>query len=106
MLTILTLLFPTLAVVGLGLTFIGSIVTARAVIIKADDAIKVAGQAGLSGYVSSSGPITPTRDQYLQQPAVQNLIRQSRSAQRGLCLIAVGTALQILGASPSFFPPH
>jgi hypothetical protein len=47
MIAVLTLLFPTFAVVGLSLVLIGSIVTARAVIIKDDEAIAVAGQAGL-----------------------------------------------------------
>jgi hypothetical protein len=103
MITALTLLFPTFAVAGLILAFVEAIVTARAVIIKDDDAIAVAGQSGFTGYQPSSGRLGPARDEYLQQPAVRNLIRQSKSARRGLYLIAIGTLFQIIGAVPSFF---
>ena len=98
----LTVLFPTLAVFGLAIVLVGSIVTARAVIIKDDDAINVAGQSGFTGYSLKQ----PTPQQFKQQPGVRNLIRQSRHARTGLYLIAAGTFFQILGAVPSFFPHH
>jgi hypothetical protein len=96
------LAFPTFAVVGMLMVLVGSIVTARSVILKDDDAIKIAGHAGLTGYLGD-GPPGPTREQYLKQPGVRNLIRQSKQAQLGLRLIALGTCFQILGAIPSFF---
>jgi hypothetical protein len=102
MVTMLTLLFPSLAVFGLAIVLIGSIVTARAVIIKDDDAAGIAGQSGFTGYSLKQ----PTSQQFKQQPAVRNLIRQSKHARAGLYLIAAGTFLQILGAVPSFFPHH
>jgi hypothetical protein len=83
-----------LAIVGLAIVLAGSVVTALAVIIKEDDAINTAGQIGAAPY----GVVIPTREQFLQQPAVQNLIQQSKKAKCGLFLIAGGTFLQILGA--------
>jgi hypothetical protein len=106
MVTVLTLLFPALSVFGLTIVLIGSIITARAVIMRDEKAIKVGGQAGLSGYSKPGGPRLPTHEQSIQQPAVKNLIRQSRHARFGLYLIAAGTFFQILGAVPSFFPHH
>jgi hypothetical protein len=81
---------------------IASIVTARAAIINDGDAISIAGQSGFSGYSLPQ----PTPEQFMQQPAVRNLIRQSRHARAGLYLIAAGTFFQIIGAVPSFFPHY
>jgi hypothetical protein len=86
-------------IAGLVLVLIGSVVTAFAVILKPDDAIKIAGQIGASVY----GVHIPTREQFLQQPAVRNLIRQSRMAKWGLSLIAFGTLIQIVGVAVDAF---
>jgi hypothetical protein len=72
------------ALAGLLLTLIGAVLTARSVILSEDQALHI----GVARYVSGK------RDQDLQLPAVQNLLGASRGAQRGLCLIAVGTLLQ------------
>jgi hypothetical protein len=86
----------TLNIVGLVIVLAGAIVTARAVILKQPrDAIRIAGQSG-AGYWGAG--VKPLPDEtYLQQPAVQNLIRQSKWAKWGLILIAGGTFFQILG---------
>jgi hypothetical protein len=102
MVTIVTMLFATLAVFGLAIVLLGSMVTARAVIVKDEDAISIAGQSGFTGYSLPQ----PMPKQFRQQPAVRNLIRQSRHARFGLYLIAAGTFFQILGAVPSFFSHH
>ena len=86
MVTIVTMLFPTLAVFGLAIVLLGSIVTAR----QDDDAISIAGQSGFAGYSLPQ----PTPELFRQQPAVSNLIRQSRHARFGLYLIAAGTFFQ------------
>ena len=99
MIIFLTMFFPGANVLGLLAVFAGAMITARAVMVSDDEAIKVAGQSGAHGY----GVPKITHDQYVSQPAVRNLIRQSRNARWGLWLIAFGTALQILGAVPSFF---
>jgi hypothetical protein len=72
--------------VGLAITLGGAWVTARAVILKEDDAINV-GLARFSG---------KDREQNLKLPMVQNLLASSRGARRGLLFIAGGTALQIV----------
>ena len=82
-----------LDIVGLVCVFAGSIVTALAVILTEDAAIHIAGQIGASPY----GPVIPSRKEFLQQPAVHNLIRQSKMANWGLLLIAGGTLIQIIG---------
>lgn len=71
---------------GLAITLAGAWITARAVILKEDDAIDV-GLARFSG---------ETRDENLQLPMVQNLLASSRGARRGLLFIAGGTALQLV----------
>ena len=71
---------------GLAITFAGAWITARAVILKEDDAIDV-GLARFSG---------ETREENLRLPMVQNLLASSRGARRGLLFIAGGTALQIV----------
>lgn len=80
-------------IVGLTVVFAGSMVTAFAVILNSDDAIKIAGQIGAAPY----GVVIPTREQFLRQPAVRNLIQQSKRAKCGLFLIAIGTVFQMLG---------
>jgi hypothetical protein len=90
------------AILGLIIVLFGSFITARAVIITDDDAIKTAGQIGAAPFDLA----IPTREQFLQQPAVRNLIKQSRSARNGLYLIFAGTAFQLLGAVLSLFPYH
>jgi hypothetical protein len=84
-----------LEIAGLIVVLIGSVTAAYAVILKPDDAIKIGGRAGVAPY----GVVIPTRDEFLQQPAVRNLIRQSKMATWGLSLIAVGTFIQIIGVS-------
>jgi hypothetical protein len=78
--------------------------SSRAVIITDCQAIRIAGLAPTLGpYAGPEGRQTPTKEQSLQQPGVQNLIRQSRYASRGLVLVGIGTRLQIVGTVPSFF---
>lgn len=88
----------TLTVLGLIIVLLGSFVTARAVMITDDDAIKIAGQISAASY----DLVIPTREQFIQQPAVRNLIKQSRSARNGLYLICAGTAFQLFGAVLGF----
>lgn len=71
---------------GLALTVAGAWITARAVILKEDDAIKI----GLSRFAGKD------REENLRLPMVQNLLASSRGARRGLLLIAGGTALQLI----------
>ncbi|MGR3723467.1 hypothetical protein [Abyssibius alkaniclasticus] len=71
---------------GLAITLAGAWITARAVILKEDDAIDI-GLARFSG---------ETREENLRLPMVQNLLASSRGARRGLLFIAGGTALQIV----------
>ncbi|MDZ4391987.1 hypothetical protein [Cypionkella sp.] len=71
---------------GLLLTLIGALITARAVILKEDDAIDI----GLSRFSSEN------RDENLSLPMVQNLLASSRGARRGLIVIMIGTALQLI----------
>lgn len=71
---------------GLAITLVGAWITARAVILKEDDAINV-GLARFSG---------KDREENLRLPMVQNLLASSRGARRGLLFIAGGTALQIV----------
>lgn len=71
---------------GLSLTLIGAVVTARSIILTEDDAIAI----GVARYGG-------TREENLRLPAVQNLLSQSKAAQVGMWLIALGTALQIIG---------
>jgi hypothetical protein len=98
------LLFPGINVIGLIIVAIGAFVTARAVMMTEETAIKIAGQAPTGfGYAGPDGPQMPTQVEYKQQPGVRNLIQQSRHARRGLYLIFFGTLLQIVGTVPSFF---
>lgn len=78
---------------GLAITLAGAWITARAVILKEDDAIDV-GLARLSG---------ETREENLRLPMVQNLLASSRGARRGLLFIAGGTALQIVPIAVRLF---
>jgi hypothetical protein len=70
----------------LAITLIGAWITARAVILKEPDAIKI----GLPRWAAE------TDEETLQMPMVQNLLASSRGARRGLLFIAGGTALQIV----------
>jgi hypothetical protein len=98
------LLFPAITVIGMIVVAIGAFVTSRAVLMMDVQAIEAAGQAPTAfGYAGPEGPQMPTKEQYLQQPGVRNLIRQSRHASCGLVLIGIGTLLQIAGTVPSFF---
>lgn len=72
------------ALCGLLLTLIGAGVTAKAVILREDDAINI----GVSRW--SGG----TREENLQLPTVKNLLWSSRAAMWGLIMVAAGTALQ------------
>jgi hypothetical protein len=71
---------------GLAITLAGAWITARAVILKEADAIKI----GIPRWVGE------TDEEHLQMPMVQNLLASSRGARRGLLFIAGGTALQIV----------
>lgn len=71
---------------GLALTLAGAWITARAVILKEDDAINI----GLSRFAGKD------REDNLRLPMVQNLLASSRGARRGLLFIACGTALQLV----------
>ncbi|MDR5651558.1 hypothetical protein [Ruixingdingia sedimenti] len=71
---------------GLALTLAGAWITARAVILKEDDAINI----GLPRWASDD------RERNLTLPMVQNLLASSRGARRGLLFIAGGTALQLV----------
>jgi hypothetical protein len=97
-------LFPAINCIGIIIVALGAFVTSRAVIITDDQAVRIAGLApALAAYLGPEGPRTPMKEQYLQQPGVRNLIRQSRLASRGLVFICIGTLLQIVGTIPSFF---
>lgn len=71
---------------GLAITLAGAWITARAVILKEADAIKI----GVPRWAGE------TNEENLQMPMVQNLLASSRGARRGLLFIAFGTALQIV----------
>lgn len=71
---------------GLALTLVGAGITARAVILKEADAIRI----GVPRFAGS------TDEENLRMPMVQNLLASSRGARRGLLVIALGTALQIV----------
>ena len=103
--TYVALLFPAITVAGLIVAAIGAFVTARAVILTDKEAIQVGGRTPMPiGYLGRDRKIPhPTTEQFMQQFSVQNLIRQSRYARRGLVLIGVGTILQLVGTIPSFF---
>jgi hypothetical protein len=83
-------------IAGLVFVLAGSIVIAVAVFVNPRGAIRIAGQSGASYWGAGKKPIP--EETYLQQPAVRNLIRQSKMAKWGLGLIALGTVFQIIGA--------
>jgi hypothetical protein len=84
-------------IAGLVFVLAGSVVIAIAVFVKPREAIRIAGQSGASYW--GAGVKSIPEETYLEQPAVRNLIRQSTMAKWGLGLIALGTVLQIIGAS-------
>lgn len=71
---------------GLLVTLIGAGVTARAVILREDDALAI----GLPRYASQD------RAENLKMPMVRNLLWSSRAAKWGLIMVGVGTSLQAL----------
>jgi hypothetical protein len=71
---------------GLILTGIGAIIAARAVRLSEAQAIHI----GVGRWVSDNA------QENLKLPAVQNLLRQSRAASRGLQCVVAGTAFQAL----------
>lgn len=71
---------------GLAITFVGAWMTARAVILKDDDAIEI----------GSTRIMATHRADRIRNPMVLNLLASSRGARRGLLFIAFGTALQIV----------
>jgi len=75
-----------LTVLGLAISLVGACITARAVILKDNDAVN-GGLSRISG---------ETNEENLRLPMVQNLLASSRGARRGLLLIAGGTLLQII----------
>jgi len=83
--TILTVGSDVLLAFGLLLTVVGAGITASAVVLNEDDAIGI----GVSRFASAN------REENLKLPAVQNLLRASRAAKRGLWTIAWGTGFQL-----------
>ena len=75
-----------LATAGLVLTLIGAAFGAHGTYLSRHDAIEV----GVTRFAGQ------TEAQNLQLPAVRNLLRQSRFAQWGFILIAIGTGLQLV----------
>jgi hypothetical protein len=71
---------------GLAITLVGAWITARAVILKDDDAIDI----------GTTRVMANNRADRIHNPMVQNLLASSRGARRGLLFIAGGTALQIV----------
>lgn len=71
---------------GLALTLAGAWITARAVMLKEDDAIDI----------GTTRAMANNRADRIANPMVQNLIASSRGARRGLLCIAGGTALQLV----------
>jgi hypothetical protein len=71
---------------GLLITLCGAWITARAVILKDDDAIEI----------GTTRVMANNRADRIHNPMVQNLLASSRGARRGLLFIAGGTALQIV----------
>ncbi|GEM_PF-1898743 len=71
---------------GLTLTCLGAAIAAQAVILSADEALNV----GYSRFASGD------REEDLKLPMVQNLLRSSRNARRGLQCIAGGTIFQMI----------
>ena len=79
---------------GLAITLAGAWITARAVILKETNAIKI-GVARWAG---------ETDEENLKMPIVQNLLASSRGARRGLLFIAFGTALQFVPIAVRLLP--
>lgn len=71
---------------GLTLTLVGAWITAHAVILRDEDAVKI----GVARW--SSGDT----EKDLKLPMVQNLLKSSRGARRGLLMIVAGTSGQLL----------
>ena len=71
---------------GLTLTLVGAWITAHAVILREEDAVKI----GLARWASGD----PEKD--LKLPMVQNLLKSSRGARRGLLIIVAGTFGQLV----------
>lgn len=71
---------------GLLLTLMGAIWTAKSVILKPEEAAHI----GVARY--SSGNL----DEDIKLPSVQNLLASSRGARNGLLLITLGTLLQLV----------
>lgn len=69
---------------GLSVTLIGAGVTAKAVILKDDDAI----ETGMPRWAGEG------KEEHMKLPMVQNLLRASRAAKWGLSMVAAGTFLQ------------
>ena len=75
-----------LSLIGLSLTLIGAGITARAVILREDDAIHI----GVPRWASDQ------REENLKLPMVKNLLWSSMAAKYGLVLICAGTVFQAL----------
>ena len=71
---------------GLAITLVGASITARAVVLKEDDAIEI----------GTTRVMANNRADRIHNPMVRNLLASSRGAQRGLWFIVVGTGLQIV----------
>jgi len=73
-----------LTLVGLAITLTGAGITARAVILREDDAIRI----GLARFASDN------REENLKLPFVRSLLWSSTAAKWGLILVCVGTGFQ------------
>jgi len=71
---------------GLLITAIGAATTAKAVMLTPEDAVHI----GVARYASGDD------ESDLQLPSVQNLLKSSKGAQRGLLMVVAGTALQFI----------
>lgn len=79
---------------GLGLALAGAWIAARSVILTEDEALG----AGLATFAHEAH----MRAENLKLPGVANLLSQSKSARRGLTLVAVGAAFQGVGLIQQF----
>lgn len=80
-------------IAGLFLTVIGAYIAARSVVLTDDQAVTI----GVARYAAR------TKEENLRLPAVQSLLKQSKSAQKGFWFIVVGTVAQIVSAVMPLF---
>jgi hypothetical protein len=78
-------------VAGLAFDIAGAIVLSYGLFISEDEALNLGLGPGLLG---------DTREENLRFPTVQDRLRQSRNAKRGVALLVAGFALQLVAAWP------